>query len=204
MEDRKTTILGVLLAVVTAVQPLLDGTGYHFDRPTIGRLIFAALVAIFGYLAADKKSQSKPKGPNKMLTIILFMGLSVSGFSQFEVTSNKAVFKIGHVNLVSTESSVTLTKEVTDSIGFYTILYKTHGVADLYANFTATDEQYNLLYNTILSMLSVPDGVKKTISGKLGDKSLQLSNVKNDCLININGAQFILSKRELKILFAKT
>jgi hypothetical protein len=60
MKDMKTTILGALLAVVTAVQPLLDGTGYHFDRPTIGRLIFAGLIAVFGYLAADKKEKKIP------------------------------------------------------------------------------------------------------------------------------------------------
>ena len=59
MKDIKTTILGALLAVTTAIQPLLDGTGYHFDRPTIGRLIFAALIAALGYIAADK-NEKKP------------------------------------------------------------------------------------------------------------------------------------------------
>jgi hypothetical protein len=60
MKNWKTTIIGALLAVMTAVQPLLDGSGYHFDRPTIARLTFAGLIAALGYLAKDKDKE-KPQ-----------------------------------------------------------------------------------------------------------------------------------------------
>lgn len=59
MKDLKTTIVGALLAILTAAKPLLDGSGYHFDRKTIGELTFAVALAALGYLSRDKDSATK-------------------------------------------------------------------------------------------------------------------------------------------------
>lgn len=60
MKSWKTTIVGVGLAVLTACQPILDGSGYHADTKTIGTLIFAGLLAAFGYLSKDYDTSGKP------------------------------------------------------------------------------------------------------------------------------------------------
>ena len=54
MKNWKSTLAGAALAVIIAIQPLLDGAGYHLDKPTIIRLIFAAGVAYLGYITKDK------------------------------------------------------------------------------------------------------------------------------------------------------
>jgi hypothetical protein len=53
MKSNKTTIVGALLAALVAVQPLLDGSGYHFDKATIVRVAIAGLIAGLGYYAKD-------------------------------------------------------------------------------------------------------------------------------------------------------
>jgi len=53
MKSAKTTIFGLILATLVAVQPIVEGTGYHFDGNTITKLLFAASLAAFGYLAKD-------------------------------------------------------------------------------------------------------------------------------------------------------
>jgi hypothetical protein len=53
MKSWKTTIVGAALAALLAVEPLLTGVGYHLDRTTITKLVFAGLVAVLGYLAKD-------------------------------------------------------------------------------------------------------------------------------------------------------
>jgi hypothetical protein len=53
MKSTKTTIFGLILATLVAVQPIIEGTGYHFDGNTITKLLFAASLAAFGYLAKD-------------------------------------------------------------------------------------------------------------------------------------------------------
>jgi hypothetical protein len=45
---------------VLALAPLLDGTGYHFDGPTITKMVFAGLLAVFGYLAKDFDKTGRP------------------------------------------------------------------------------------------------------------------------------------------------
>jgi hypothetical protein len=56
IKDRnwKTTLMGIILAVMTAVEPVLSGVGYHLDKPTICKLIFAGAIALLGYLAKDR------------------------------------------------------------------------------------------------------------------------------------------------------
>ena len=56
----KTTLVGALLAAIVAVQPLMDGTGYAFDKATITRVLVAALIAGLGYLAKDANPTPKP------------------------------------------------------------------------------------------------------------------------------------------------
>ena len=60
MKSYKTTIVGIGLAIMIAVQPIIEGTGYHFDTKTIGKLTFAALLAAFGYLSKDHDVTGKP------------------------------------------------------------------------------------------------------------------------------------------------
>jgi hypothetical protein len=56
IKDRnwKTTLMGIVLAVMTATEPILSGVGYHLDKPTICKLIFAGSIALLGYLAKDR------------------------------------------------------------------------------------------------------------------------------------------------------
>ena len=60
MKSNKTTILGTALAVLVAIQPIIEGTGYHFDKETINKLLFAGLLAAFGYLTKDHDVTGKP------------------------------------------------------------------------------------------------------------------------------------------------
>jgi len=53
MKSAKTTIFGLILATLVAVQPIVEGTGYHFDGNTISKILFSASLAAFGYLAKD-------------------------------------------------------------------------------------------------------------------------------------------------------
>lgn len=53
MKSTKTTLFGLILATLVAVQPIVEGTGYHFDGATITKVLFAASLAAFGYLAKD-------------------------------------------------------------------------------------------------------------------------------------------------------
>lgn len=53
MKSNKTTIVGAIFAALVALQPLLEGTGYHLDKQTATKLVFAALIAIMGYLVKD-------------------------------------------------------------------------------------------------------------------------------------------------------
>jgi len=48
------------LATLVAVQPIIEGTGYHFDGQTITKILFAASLAAFGYLAKDYDVTGKP------------------------------------------------------------------------------------------------------------------------------------------------
>lgn len=51
MRNWRTTIIGGVMAVLLAVQPLIDfATGASINWAQIG---FAALVALFGYLSKD-------------------------------------------------------------------------------------------------------------------------------------------------------
>lgn len=60
MKSYKTTIIGLGLAVLVAIQPIIEGTGYHFDSKSIGQLVFASLLAAFGYLTKDHDVTGKP------------------------------------------------------------------------------------------------------------------------------------------------
>lgn len=53
MKNKFTTILGAVAAVLIAVKPVLDGSGYHFDTKTIMEVSLAAVVALGGYFAKD-------------------------------------------------------------------------------------------------------------------------------------------------------
>lgn len=58
MKDWKTTIFGGMLAALVALQPILDGSGYHFDKQTISKLIFAGLVGLATFYAKDKDAEA--------------------------------------------------------------------------------------------------------------------------------------------------
>lgn len=53
MKSTKTTIFGLILATLVAVQPIIEGTGYHLDGSSITKILFAASLAAFGYLVKD-------------------------------------------------------------------------------------------------------------------------------------------------------
>ncbi|CAB5218802.1 hypothetical protein UFOVP215_19 [uncultured Caudovirales phage] len=53
MKSYKTTIWGLIMATLVAVQPIAEGTGYHFDGQTITKILFAAALAAFGYMSKD-------------------------------------------------------------------------------------------------------------------------------------------------------
>lgn len=58
MKDLKTTIAGALLAVLIAVEPLISGAGYHFDKQTIVKVTIAGLVACATYFAKDSDAKN--------------------------------------------------------------------------------------------------------------------------------------------------
>jgi hypothetical protein len=53
MKSTKTTVFGVILAALVAIQPIVEGTGYHLDGASFVKILFAASLAVFGYLAKD-------------------------------------------------------------------------------------------------------------------------------------------------------
>jgi hypothetical protein len=53
MKSSKTTVFGVILAALVAIQPIVEGTGYHLDGSSVVKILFAASLAVFGYLAKD-------------------------------------------------------------------------------------------------------------------------------------------------------
>jgi len=53
MKDSKTTIIGLLLGLTIAIEPILSGSGYHLDAETSMKLIVAVLVALKGYYSSD-------------------------------------------------------------------------------------------------------------------------------------------------------
>lgn len=60
MKSYKTTLIGAGLAVLMALQPIMEGTGYHLDKGTFGKLLFAGMLAAFGYLVKDHDVTGKP------------------------------------------------------------------------------------------------------------------------------------------------
>lgn len=55
MKNLKTTIIGLLLSVVIAIEPILSGSGYHVDTPTFMKLLVAVLIALKSYHTEDSK-----------------------------------------------------------------------------------------------------------------------------------------------------
>tara|TARA_R110000868_G_scaffold91523_1_gene253740 strand:+ start:210 stop:389 length:180 start_codon:yes stop_codon:yes gene_type:complete len=53
MKSYKTTIIGLALAIFTALQPIFEGESVQFDRRLICRMALASLIAIFGFYAKD-------------------------------------------------------------------------------------------------------------------------------------------------------
>jgi hypothetical protein len=147
----------------------------------------------------------------KTTTLFLMLAISLQSFCQFHITDSSHSFKIGQVdNIGNTGQSVALSKKVTDK-SVYTMLYKRQGVADLYVNFAATKAEIESLYNLLYSMFDQPENSIKTVSFKLSVFSLEASNgvlrthntAMPTCVVNINGAKFTLTKKELKTLFGK-
>jgi hypothetical protein len=60
MKSNKTTTLGLIMAIMIAIKPIIDGSGYHLDTKTIGELVFAAFTAYFGYITKDYDVTGKP------------------------------------------------------------------------------------------------------------------------------------------------
>lgn len=60
MKSNKTTIFGLILSALVAVQPIVEGTGYHLDGASFVKVLFAASLAVFGYLAKDFDVTGKP------------------------------------------------------------------------------------------------------------------------------------------------
>jgi hypothetical protein len=132
----------------------------------------------------------------------LILAIALSSFGQLSIIDNATIFKIGEVSY-SSGASVALSKKV-NSLTVYTLLYKSStGVAPLHVNFTATNQEFEELYNILYSTFSQPENSTKVVSFKLSSFSIQASNTKGNCLININGATFTLTKNELKTLFGK-
>jgi hypothetical protein len=55
MKNLKTTVIGLLLSVVIAIEPILSGSGYHLDAPTAIKLVAAVLIALKGFYTEDSK-----------------------------------------------------------------------------------------------------------------------------------------------------
>jgi hypothetical protein len=60
MKSNKTTIFGLILSALVAIQPIAEGTGYHLDSASLIKVLFAASLAVFGYLAKDYDTTGKP------------------------------------------------------------------------------------------------------------------------------------------------
>lgn len=56
-KDNLTTFFGALAALVIAIKPVLDGSGYHLDAKTVMELVLAGSVALGSYFAADRKTK---------------------------------------------------------------------------------------------------------------------------------------------------
>ena len=59
MKSYKTSLVGLLLAVIVAIQPIVEGTGYHLDAASISKLVFAGTLAALGFLAKDHDVSGK-------------------------------------------------------------------------------------------------------------------------------------------------
>ena len=55
MQDTKTTMIGAILAVLTAIQPAVAAFDGTFNYKSGIQVAFAAALAFFGYYARDKK-----------------------------------------------------------------------------------------------------------------------------------------------------
>ena len=53
MKDWKTTLTGYVLGLLVIAQPILNGSGYRFDRATIGHIAISVAIVVFGHLSAD-------------------------------------------------------------------------------------------------------------------------------------------------------
>lgn len=53
MQNLKTTITGYVLALLLIAQPILDGSGYTFNKATIGKLLMAIAIVVFGHHTQD-------------------------------------------------------------------------------------------------------------------------------------------------------
>jgi hypothetical protein len=53
MKNYKTTLIGLSLAICTALQPIFEGDSVQFDRKLICRIALASLITIFGFYAKD-------------------------------------------------------------------------------------------------------------------------------------------------------
>jgi hypothetical protein len=60
MKSNKTTIFGLILSALVAIQPIVEGTGYHLDGASFVKILFAASLAVFGYLAKDFDATGNP------------------------------------------------------------------------------------------------------------------------------------------------
>lgn len=60
MKSNKTTVFGLILSALVAIQPIVEGTGYHVDGASVVKILFAASLAVFGYLAKDFDTTGKP------------------------------------------------------------------------------------------------------------------------------------------------
>jgi hypothetical protein len=50
----KTTLIGLLLGIVIGIEPILSGSGYHLDAPTVTKIIMAVLITLKGYYSQDE------------------------------------------------------------------------------------------------------------------------------------------------------
>jgi hypothetical protein len=53
MKSYKTTIIGMILAIIVAMEPIISGNGYKVDGPTFYKVLFAASMAAMGFYAKD-------------------------------------------------------------------------------------------------------------------------------------------------------
>jgi hypothetical protein len=65
MNSWKTTMAGLILAALVAIQPIIEGSGYHLDGVTITKLMFAGALAVLGYMAQDHTSTPKDAPQDK-------------------------------------------------------------------------------------------------------------------------------------------